>query len=188
MTSREHPEMRASLAVSHVPTRRPPLLWTAGALVAVLVLVFNLLFWARFVAQQPAPRAYFAQTDFVSWFAAAQQLAAGQASQIYDVDAHQAAENALIAPYPQLAGGLLYHYWPVLAGLLLPTVTWPTEAAFAAWILICGAAFAAALIILLRGLAFPARDGWVFAVAAAGFLPLIWDLEWDRRARCSACR
>ena len=42
---------------------------------------------------------------------------------------------------------------------------------------ICGAAFAAALIILLRGLAFPARDGWVFAVAAAGFLPLIWDLE-----------
>src|SRR5689334_11270081 len=151
--------------------------WVIMLIGALTVLLLNLWLWARFIGQFSPLRGYLAQTDFVSWFATTRMLAAGQGGQIYDPVVHQAAESAIIAPYVHSTGGLLYHYWPVLAGLLLPVVQWPPEMALVAWIIACAVAFAVAIALLVRDLGFHPAAAVLFGLAAWGFMPLIGDLE-----------
>jgi arabinofuranan 3-O-arabinosyltransferase len=151
--------------------------WVIMLICALSILLLNFQLWARFIGQFPTLRGYLAQTDFVNWFAATRMLAAGQGVQIYDPALHQATESAMIAPYVHTTGGLLYHYWPVLAGLLLPIVQWPPEMALVAWIIVCAVAFTVAIVLLVRDLGFRPAAAGLFVLAAWSFMPLIGDLE-----------
>jgi hypothetical protein len=164
------------------PAPRPPArarLWAQVLMLggALLGLSFDLWFWASFVARYPTLRGYLAQTDFVSWFTATRMIATGQGAHLYDAAANGAAQASVITPYTQTTGAFLYHYWPALAGLLLPVAELPAEQALLIWIAFCGVAFTIALIVLLRDLGFRSTEGVLFALAAWSFMPLIGDLE-----------
>ena len=152
---------------------RPSLLGATLAIIALAVLGLEGTLWARFAATP----GYLAQTDFPAWFATARLIASGQSGQIFNVPVHQAMQDALIAPYQTGGGGLVYHYWPVLGGLLLPLAGGSLGTALTVWVLGSALAFTAALILLVYGLRFRLGDGVIFGLAAWSFLPHIVDLE-----------
>src|SRR5207249_4764352 len=125
--------------------RRPSLLRATLAIVALGVLGLEGVLWARFAATP----GYVAQTDFTTWFAVARIIAAGHGAQVFDSALQQSTQAALIAPYQQANGGQVYHYWPVLSGLLLPVAGWPVESALAAWVVVGALAFSLALMLLV---------------------------------------
>ena len=154
-------------------TRRPSLLWATGLIVVLGALGLDGVLWYRFAATP----GYLAQTDFVTWFAVARLIATGHGAQLFDPALQQTTQAALIAPYQQANGGQVYHYWPILGGLLLPVAGWPAGAALAVWVVASSVAFTAALLALARGLRFARTDGLLFGLAAWSFLPHIVDLE-----------
>jgi hypothetical protein len=160
-----------------ISKRSTSLLWFALLSGSLGVLAIELYAWLHFIGGQAGSHGYLAQTDFMSWFAAAHMLVSGESDKLYNAAAHAATQSALIAPYSRSAGELIYHYWPVLAGLLLPVAAWPPESALAFWIIGGAVAFTGALVVLVRTLHFSRPDGLLFGAAAWSFLPHIWDLE-----------
>jgi hypothetical protein len=172
----EHPSNASSRAIQTQLRRMP--FRALGMLIALDLLVAEIITCWRFIQAQPPGHGFLAETDFIDWLAATRLIASGQGSQLFNSVAHQAAQAALVAPYvtpPQ--NTLVYHYWPVLGGLLLPLVGWAPEAALAFFAVLSSIAFTAAIVALVRGMHMSRPDALLFGLTAWSFWPHIVDLE-----------
>ncbi len=159
------------------PPGLPPLSWIVPFMLVLAIFGFELFAWFHFIHQYGDLRGYTAQTDFISWFAAAHLLARDHGQQLYDIAAQQAMQDSLIAPYRHTEGADVYLWWPILGGILLPVVNWSPAAALTLWLGMSAVACTVAILALLRGLGFAFRDGLLWGTAAWTFLPHIYDLE-----------
>ncbi len=96
-------------------------------------------------------------TDFMSFFAASDLALSGRPAAAYDLAAHRAAQEAAA---PGLDLYYAFFYPPVFLMLALPLALLPYLAALAAWLLVTGAAYLAAI----RGLL---PRPWIWAAALA---------------------
>lgn len=126
-------------------------------------------------------------TDFTTLYAAALQLRAGAAADLYRAaPMYQAGQAAARAAYAaplsdaqaRGVGRAPFLYPPLFIPVAAPLAHLPYRAALAAWLALTGLVFAAALHAILR-----ARSAWVFALAAP---PVFFNLMYGQTGFLSA--
>ncbi len=177
MTDSDSASVLAGRGHRPLPAGLPPLSWMIPFIIMLAVLGFELFSWASFVNRYSDDHGYVAQTDFISWFAAAHLLTHNHGQQLYDIAAQKAMQDSLIAPYQHIEGADVYLWWPILGGMLLPMIDWSSEAALALWIGVSAGTSLLAILVLARELGSSFRDRVLWGLAAWTFLPHIYDLE-----------
>lgn len=143
-----------------VSPARTQLLTKFGRVLPLALLILYGFEFALFLVWRGGLAVYVRSTDFMPTLAAAQQIAIGQGAAIFDLDAQQAAQAAVLAPYRTLTQVLPYLHPPYEALLIVPLMPLGYITVTLVWIALSILALTAALFLLQRVL--PIARPWLY--------------------------